>query len=355
MALFDIAKKVAGTRLGGVLAVLVKYPVYQNRIRCELTDRLPAAPTKKQIRWCFWDYVGFRWKYKGSLDVDYFGTQLYRKSDFVRSESFATNIRFVWRDTVQDSKHWNVFVDKREFYTAFSEYLHRDWKVMDADTTYDEYLAFVNDKQAVFTKTPVSCGGKDVHYWVLDNEQKRRDLFDFLQNGTQILEGSVAQCEKLHSFSAYSVNTLRIITIIDESGMPHVARATFRMGRADSAVDNYSSGGIGAPVDVDTGVIFQPAIDKKGQEYIFHPDSKKQIVGFKIPDWDGYKDFAKKLAMKFPGMRYVGWDIVKDANGNYVVIEGNKDAGADVMEAGLMHGLLPIYNGFLHMGREGKR
>jgi len=340
----------ASTRLGGVMAVFARYPTYRERIRRELEDRLPSPPTEKQIRWCFWDYVGFRFKYKGSWDTDYFGIQLYRKSDFVRRESFATRVRFEWRNAVNDPKY-KCFDDKRWFYAAFSEYLHRDWKLIDADTTYDEYLAFVNGKPEVFVKKPDSGGGKDVRRWVLDSGEKKKALFDLLKKEPQIIEEPVIQCKELHSFSNdTSVNTLRIITIVDESGKPHVARALFRMGRENAAVDNFSSGGMGASIDVDTGVIFQPAIDKKGREYIFHPDSKKQIVGFLIPDWEGYKEFALELAAEFPTVRYVGWDIVKDMNGNYLAIEGNRDAGADLMETGLLYGLLPVYDSILHMG-----
>lgn len=58
---------------------------------------------------------------------------------------------------------------------------------------------------------------------------------------------------------------------------------------------------------------------------ILHPDTGKQIIGYQIPDWSGYKNFVCELAGKIPGMRYVGWDIIKDADGNFCVIEGNKD------------------------------
>lgn len=123
------------------------------------------------------------------------------------------------------------------------------------------------------------------------------------------------------------------------------------MGVNNSHLDNFSSGGIGAPVDIDTGIIFYPATNKLGQEYLIHPDSKKQIVGFKIPNWEEYKNFALKLALKFPTMRYIGWDIVKDKQGNYTVIEGNRNAGTSLMECNLLYGLLPIYNKFLNMGK----
>ena len=120
-------------------------------------------------------------------------------------------------------------------------------------------------------------------------------------------------------------------------------------GGGMSDIDNFSSGGMAAPIDIETGIIFAPATDKKGQEFIIHPSSKKQIVGFKTPDWEKYKKFAIKLAMKFPEMRYVGWDIIKTKDNEFIVIEGNKDAGPDCLETGLLYGLLPIYDKILKL------
>jgi hypothetical protein len=123
------------------------------------------------------------------------------------------------------------------------------------------------------------------------------------------------------------------------------------MGRRGAAVDNFCGGGLVAQVDTASGVIFTTGRDKNGKEYIFHPDSGKQIVGFQIPDWEGYKAFASQLAKKYPSMRYVGWDIIKDAKGDFCVIEGNKDAGVGGLESGLLYGLKPCFDGFLN-GKE---
>lgn len=322
----------------------------KQEIKDELVERLETAPTESQINWCFWDYVHFRRKYKGNLHTDYFGTQLYKKSDFVRNESFATRVRSTWRDSVQERSIWPVFQDKREFYKSFSEYLGRDWIIVGENTAEEEVLHFLQNKEGVFVKTPVSCGGKDVHYFSSQTDAEKKRIFDFCKNGSVILEHRIEQCEELHCFSNYtSVNTLRIITIIDSSGNPRIAAAVFRIGRDGSAVDNYSSGGMSALVDIDTGIVYTQATNKKGKTYILHPDSGKQIVGFVIPEWERYKEFAVLLAKRYPTMRYVGWDIVKDKQGKMCVIEGNKDAGADYVETGLLYGLLPHYNKLLNM------
>jgi len=113
------------------------------------------------------------------------------------------------------------------------------------------------------------------------------------------------------------------------------------------SVDNFSSGGMAANVDIETGIIFTTAQDKLGKQYITHPDTGKQIIGFNIPEWESYKDFAVELASRFPTMRYVGWDIVKLTDGRMCVIEGNKDAGMNLMESNIMYGLKPVYQRIL--------
>lgn len=341
---------VTSKKWGRALGVILKRKKYKDEIFRQLKERLDDEPSKWQVNWCYHDYLRFHFKYGGNIDTDYFGTQLYKKSDFVRNESFATQVRFPWRDSVQERVVCSKFQDKREFYRNFSEYLGRDWMIVDENTAKEEILQFLQNKEGVFAKIPVSCGGKDVHYFHTQTDAEKKEIFNFCKNGPVVLENSIEECEELHCFSNYTaVNTLRIITIVDSNGNPHIAAAILRIGRDGSAVDNYSSGGMSALVDIDTGIVYTQATNKKGKTYIVHPDSGKQIVGFIIPEWEKYKEFAVLLAKKYPTMRYVGWDIVKDKQGRMCVIEGNKDAGADYVEAGLLYGLLPHYNKLLNM------
>ena len=57
-----------------------------------------------------------------------------------------------------------------------------------------------------------------------------------------------------------------------------------------------------------------------------------QLIGFRIPEWEKYKQFAIELAKQDLGMRYVGWDIIMDKNGNCCMIEGNEGAGFAAQE-----------------------
>lgn len=314
-----------------------------------LKEQLPYPPRRGQVIWCFFDYLWFKIRYRGSLDVDYFKTQMFRKSSLVRKESLARYKRFPWRDSYQEKNLWPIFQDKIKFYSAFNDDLHRNWMVIDKDTSWEEFDGFCNIvKYQMFAKEPLAFGGKGVQFYDLVNREKRLEFFNFAKDKTLVVEESIRQCDEIYSFTGKSVNTLRIVTLIDDEGVPHVAAAALRMGSGESFLDNFSSGGIGALVDVQTGILSGPGKDRTGSEYLIHPHSGKQIVGFHIPDWEGYKTYALKLAKRYPAMRYVGWDIVKNQQGEFCVIEGNKDAGVQMLESLLNYGLLPRYEAILH-------
>lgn len=344
----ELIKKIKRTAIGDAAAWLMRPRKHYRDVARHLERQLPYPPSKKQIWWCFWDYFGFRLQYRGDLEADYFGAQLYRKSGFVRQESMAHAVRFAWRNAVQDKKHWTIFQDKREFYAAFSKHLKRKWMIADQGTAWEAFSQFISEcSDRIFVKDPMSMGGRGVALWTFDGEEKRRELFELCRETPMVLEEVLTQCEEIRAFSGSSVNTLRVITIVDRYGEVHIARCELRMGRRDMDIDNFCRGGLVAQVDADTGVVFSMGKDGNGRDYIFHPDSGKQIVGFSIPDWDGYKRFACELASKYPEMRYVGWDIVKDSKGNFCVIEGNKDAGVGGLESGLLYGLKPYFDALL--------
>lgn len=318
-------------------------------IQKHLKEQLPYPPRRGQVIWCFFDYLWFKIRYRGSLDVDYFKAQMFRKSALVRKESLSRYKRFPWRDSYQEKTLWSIFRDKRIFYASFCDDLHRNWMVVDENTSWDEFDRFCNSVQnKIFAKEPISSGGAGVKFYDLKNNEEKKKLYTFAKEKTLIIEEPIRQCNEIYDFTGISVNTMRIITLVDDNGVPHVAAAALRMGNGGSYLDNFSSGGMGALVDIETGIISGPGKDRTGSEYLIHPYSGKQIVGFHIPDWESYKTYALKLAKRYPTMRYVGWDIVKNAQGEFCVIEGNKDAAPDVIECHLNYGLLPYYCAILH-------
>ena len=221
------------TWIKGIVGTALRPWKYYCIIKECLTERLPYRPSKKQILWCYKDYLWFQICYGGLLD-DYFKAQMYRKSGFVREESLARYLRFPWRDALQRNEDWVIFKDKREFYQAFSEYLNRDWLIVDCNTSWEDYIEFLKKfSWKVFVKIPVAGGGNGVSFKTLDTEEKQKEFFEECQKRAMIIEEKLEQCEEMQSFSNSSVNTLRILTLIDRKGKPHVAKATFKNGKRE--------------------------------------------------------------------------------------------------------------------------
>lgn len=354
--IIDLVKQI---KIIMVLLIYKNKKLWKERIREELTLRYHKEPCSKSVNWCFKDFARFYYKYGFPMTVntsfynDYFGANIFLKSDFSRISSFATGIRKTWRNKLNSKELRKIFDDKREFNKTFSEFLFRPWMIANHDTKKDDLFDFcIKVSNKVFEKDPLGYGGHGVRYFDTSNVSEFEELYSDILNKEVVLEGGVMQDKEMSSFSDCALNTIRIITIIDKNGMGHVADAALRLGVGKSRTDNYSSGGIAALIDVETGIIKTCAHDKNGKEYLLHPTTNKQIVGYKIPDWERYKDFSLKLAETVPDVHFVGWDIARDSNGNFVCIEGNHTAGADLMESPRLHGVYEMYDRIYENGVE---
>ena len=114
-----------------------------------------------------------------------------------------------------------------------------------------------------------------------------------------------------------------------DTGEPFVGAAVHRFGRdASGAVDNWSSGGLAASLNADTGTLGEAVASPKGgtpARLTRHPDTGAQVTGTVVPSWGEIWGRILNLAREYHGLwQYVGWDvIVTDDDGGFVVIEGN--------------------------------
>jgi hypothetical protein len=142
--------------------------------------------------------------------------------------------------------------------------------------------------------------------------------------GISVIEELIIQAKELAAFHPNSVNTIRMPVVKSkDSKTLTIFHPFFRMGRGHSIVDNGGAGGIFACVDVESGIINTEGVDEfSDNEYIFHPDTHYQIVGFKIPRWDEAIELAKEASCQTTN-RYTGWDLALTEQG-WVIVEGNE-------------------------------
>ena len=120
-----------------------------------------------------------------------------------------------------------------------------------------------------------------------------------------VVEEVLQQHEEMNRMNPGSINTLRIVTILNETG-PHIVYAHIRIGNSDRPVDNLHSGGMFAPIDLERGVIQYPAYDKARHTYTEHPRTGTTIPGFAIPCWEEAKPMCLEAPPIVPPSGYVG-------------------------------------------------
>ena len=97
-----------------------------------------------------------------------------------------------------------------------------------------------------------------------------------------VVEDVIVQNQEMARLNPSCLNTLRIVTVLNGQG-PHIVYAFVRIGNSDRPVDNLHSGGMFAPIDLDTGKISAPGYDKNQRTFETHPLTGVKLVGFQIP------------------------------------------------------------------------
>ncbi|MEZ3156918.1 sugar-transfer associated ATP-grasp domain-containing protein [Microbacterium sp. BWR-S6Y] len=216
-----------------------------------------------------------------------------------------------------------LFQDKVEFDKTFSEFLRRDWMVVDADNA-DDLRAFAERLGTIVTKEPVGQAGTGVHRYhaaeVEDWTQFHRGL---LERGEILVEEVIRQHDDLAAVCPGTVNTTRVTAFFDGS-TTHILAMAQKFGRG-AVSDQMTFGGFYTMLD-ENGRALGAGYDSHGHVHELHPDSGARIADFQLPMIDEVTAFVDRVARVVPQVQYVGWDIVVGPDGP-VLVEGNWGAG----------------------------
>lgn len=134
--------------------------------------------------------------------------------------------------------------------------------------------------------------------------------------------------------------TVRIVTILNEAGIPETVSATFRCAAApDALVDNMKAGGLIAPVDLARGELGLACLGYGGGNHAVHPVTGGAVAGRLLPDWPAATDLAIRAHTRaFPEYALIGWDVALTGRGP-ILIEGNAKPGILMPQRAARHGL----------------
>ncbi|WP_164508647.1 sugar-transfer associated ATP-grasp domain-containing protein [Halomonas aestuarii] len=148
--------------------------------------------------------------------------------------------------------------------------------------------------------------------------------------GPYLLQRPLEQHEAMSALYPGAINTVRVVTVLQGRGDPIPYCAVLRIGCDGSMVDNWSSGGLVANLDVESGRVISPGFRKKPFDLVeYHPDTGQRIEGFEVPRLQQMLDFATRAHRLFPFAPSLGWDLACEASG-VVILEVNHDWGANV-------------------------
>ncbi|MDQ7248145.1 sugar-transfer associated ATP-grasp domain-containing protein [Dongia sedimenti] len=150
-----------------------------------------------------------------------------------------------------------------------------------------------------------------------------------------LMQWAMTNHADLRALSVGALCTVRMLSCLDERGVPEVTDAVLRMSiNPQSAVDNFHAGGIAAAVDLATGRL-GPASDLGyGPHFVWHerqPQTGAQIAGRVLPYWAETMALAAKAHAAFSEWTVIGWDIAILDDGP-CLIEGNKGPGIHVIQ-----------------------
>lgn len=276
------------------------------------------------MAWCILRYgVGY-------LDYLVFGFQFCRGACRKTFMTYDDNVRLVRLCNDRDERE--VYENKLRFCRAFSDLIGRDTIDISA-ASEEEFARFLKGKRDVFAKTPDGFGGLSVRHVPLTSKTDVAALYNELCAGHFFdVEEAIVQHEGMSALCADSVNTIRIVTLLNEAGEAVPMYALVRMGFGGKRVDNISSGGMYAPCDLETGELYAKAFcDKLGEYYEHHPATGTRIVGHRVPMFAEALALVKKAAERTPKVRYIGWDVAIAKDGP-VLVEGNTLPGYDMCQ-----------------------
>ena len=279
------------------------------------------------------DYV-FAFIIHGASISDYFAYGFYKLRYKGRKEYITYRRYHVIQNKCNKVSDRCLCREKNKFNELFKEFLGRDW--IDVNNV-DEmlFISFCHKYPVIFIKEINGYRGIGTRKIETEN-LNAKDLYNELIsdiNSHYIAEEQITQISELANFHPWSINTIRIVTVYDTiNDKVHIMNARLRMGNKKNNVDNFHFSGIGANINIETGIIDTIGYDAHNNTYIVHPITGKQIIGAQIPYWEECKTFVERAARHIPSVRYIGWDIVIQSGGHFLLIEGNDNADHDFQQ-----------------------
>ncbi len=268
--------------------------------------------------------------------IDYFYLELYKKPQSEIATYLDTLYMFRFQRKKNNKDFVHYFKDKKAFYKKFRSYISHEYFLPKSRSTTDfKTWLDTNCPEAIITKNSKGQVGKGIQKIQVKyknevcylNDNRYDEYYKILlTQKTDIIDVNIKQHPLLASFHSNSLNTIRVITLIDKNKKVNILGTILRMGVNHNFIDNFDAGGISAVVNKSSGIIEGPLVFKDPRMKLKkdgkHPTTDAQVLGVQLPFWNELIKLIEKLVLVVPEAKTIGWDIAIGINGP-ILIEGN--------------------------------
>jgi len=174
------------------------------------------------------------------------------------------------------------------------------------------------DNERIVFKTNSSHRGKGTHII----SKSDFDIDEIIKYGGGTFQRYINQHPFFDQFTANSVATIRVTTVVLDDGRIETRAAFLRLGR-ESDVIVKSESHIRVAIDIMTGLLHRKGYLPGFQSLLAHPDSEIKFEGLEIPEFAKLKKTVEQLHSHMPFNRCIGWDVIVDVDGQIAVMEWN--------------------------------
>ena len=248
----------------------------------------------------------------------------------------ADKLRYHYCDILNDKSISDIMTDKYACFQHYKDFYKREVIGCNEEKDFSQFSSFLLAHDKFIFKPMSDHSGHGIKI-ILSSEINAESFFsDSLKKGPFIVEELIVQGVELAEMHRECINTLRVVTFVDGSDVKIVG-VTWRIGVGAAVMDNAGAGGIYASVDPVTGVVQTCARNYKGDRYLFHPDSGKQIIGFKLPRWEEALKMINEIATFKQGTTLISWDIAYSSKG-WCMVEANENGDWSIIQSNRMEG-----------------
>jgi hypothetical protein len=330
-----------------VVVTIVRYTRRNGPIIAECFGRSRARQVADQLRLSFTS---------GLLPPWYYCFELYRPGAMSRAREYLTR---------GETKHGAYLLlakargsssplgDKEEFARFCAERQVAALPVLfsahDSDVRWNGVTSRQLPESDLFLKPVHGRGGRGAQRWDHIGDGNFRDPRRNVLSASQLVDRLRAMSRwqpilvqerarnhpAMRDLSNGALNTIRMISCLDEREQPELIGAVLRMAIGDNVtVDNVHAGGIAAAIDVATGRMHSAThagFDSSLGWIDRHPDTNAQIADRVLPLWDEVCDLVRRAHAAFNDWVVIGWDVAIMADGPHLV-EGNSGPDIDLIQ-----------------------